>query len=70
MPIPILLAGLGAVAGIVGAGGHLSAKETNKEAQRVLAEAQKLYNEEKASLERAQRQVRSSHLRPPVLFPW
>lgn len=34
MPIPFLLAGLGVAAGVIGAGGHLSAKETNERAER------------------------------------
>lgn len=48
MPIPFLL-GLGAViAGAAGVGGHLSAKETNEQAQRVSRDAQNLYNNAKA----------------------
>lgn len=54
MPIPFLLAGLGVVAGVIGAGGHLSAKETNEKAQRRSEEAQELYNSAKRDLERAQ----------------
>lgn len=54
MPIPFLLAGLGVAAGVIGAGGHLSAKETNEEAKRVSEDAQELYNNAKESLERAQ----------------
>lgn len=54
MPIPFLLAGLGIAAGVIGAGGHLSAKETNEKAQRVSENAQELYNNAKYSLERAQ----------------
>lgn len=54
MPIPFLLAGLGVAAGIIGAGGHLSAKETNERAQRISEDAQELYNSAKASLEVAQ----------------
>lgn len=54
MPIPFLLAGLGIAAGVIGAGGHLSAKETNEKAQRVSENAQELYNSAKRSLERAQ----------------
>ena len=34
MPIPFLLAGLGVAAGVIGAGGHLSAKETTKITQK------------------------------------
>lgn len=54
MPIPFLLAGLGVAAGVIGAGGHLSAKETNEQAQRVSQEAQDLYNDAKHALELAQ----------------
>lgn len=54
MPIPFLLAGLGVAAGIIGAGGHLSAKETNERAQRISEDAQELYNSAKRSLEVAQ----------------
>ncbi len=54
MPIPFLLAGLGVAAGVIGAGGHLSAKETNERAQRLSEEAQDLYNSAKYSLEVAQ----------------
>ncbi|GLB30039.1 hypothetical protein LAD12857_19620 [Lacrimispora amygdalina] len=54
MPIPFLLAGLGVAAGIIGAGGHLSAKETNEKAQRISEDAQDLYNNSKMSLEGAQ----------------
>jgi hypothetical protein len=54
MPIPFLLAGLGVAAGVFGAGGHLSAKETNEKAQRISREAQEMYNEEKQRLASAQ----------------
>lgn len=54
MPIPFLLAGLGVAAGIIGAGGHLSAKETNEKAQQISEDAQIIYNREKNSLEKAQ----------------
>lgn len=57
MPIPLILAGLGAAAGIIGAGGHLSAKETNEKAQRVSQDAKTLYNNAKQSLEQAQAQT-------------
>ena len=32
MPLPFLLGAIGVAAGVVGVGGHLSAKETNEEA--------------------------------------
>lgn len=54
MPIPFLLAGLGVAAGVIGAGGHLSAKETNDRAQRISKNAQEIYNNAKHSLEAAQ----------------
>ena len=54
MPIPFLLAGLGVAAGVIGAGGHLSAKEINEKARCVSEDAQELYNNAKISLERAQ----------------
>ena len=54
MPIPFLLAGLGVAAGVLGAGGHLSAKETNEKAQRISREAQEMYDEEKQRLVNAQ----------------
>ena len=49
MPIPFLLAGLGVAAGVIGVGGHLSAKETNERAQRISEDAQELYNNAKHS---------------------
>lgn len=54
MPIPFLLAGLGVAAGVIGAGGHISAKETNEKAQRTCEDARELYDEAKHSLEIAQ----------------
>ncbi len=60
MPIPFLLAGLGVAAGVIGAGGHLSAKETNERAQRISENAQELYNSAKQSLEEAQKQTEKS----------
>lgn len=63
MPIPFLLAGLGAAAGILGVGGHLSAQETNEKAQRLSEDAQELYDNAKASLGRAQSRTEASLLR-------
>lgn len=54
MPVPILLAGLGVGAALLGAGGHLSAKETNERAQSLSEDARELYNNAKSSLEKAQ----------------
>ncbi|GAA0790203.1 hypothetical protein [Hathewaya limosa] len=63
MPIPFLLAGLGIAAGVLGAGGHLSAKETNEKAQRVSQDAQDLYNNAKYSLEQAQNKTEKALLK-------
>ncbi|MDD6402359.1 MAG: NINE protein [Lachnospiraceae bacterium] len=63
MPIPFLLAGLGVAAGVIGASGHISAKETNEKAQRISEDAQDLYNRSKASLEEAQSNTESALLR-------
>ena len=60
MPIPFLLAGLGVAAGVLGAGGHLSAKETNERAQRVAEDAQELYNDAKRSLETSRKKTEDS----------
>lgn len=62
MPVPFLL-GLGAViAGAAGVGGHINAKETNEQAQRVSDDAQRLYNNAKASLATAQNKTEQSLL--------
>ena len=63
MPIPLLLAGLGAAAGLIGIGGHLSAKETNEKAQRIASDAKDLYNSSKTSLERAQNNTEKALLK-------
>ena len=63
MPIPFLLAGLGVAAGIIGASGHISAKETNEKAQRISEDAQDIYNSAKVSLEEAQNNTESSLLK-------
>ncbi len=52
MPIPFLVAGI--VAGVIGAGGHLSAKANNEKAQSISRDAQQMYNSQKHSLEVAQ----------------
>lgn len=57
MPIPFLLAGLGVAAGVLGASGHLSAKETNERAQRISQDAQELYDNAKRSLKVAQEET-------------
>lgn len=63
MPIPILLAGLGAVAGIVGASGHLSARETNEKAEQIAKKAELIYNDAKYSLEQEQNRTEKSLLK-------
>lgn len=58
MPIPLIIAGVAAaVTGVIGAGAHISAKETNEKAQRRLEEAQELYEDAKESLEEAQNET-------------
>ncbi len=52
MPIPFLISGLGAaITTGLGVGGHLSAKKTNEEAQKIAEEAKELYDNAKYSLE-------------------
>ncbi|MBR1536619.1 MAG: hypothetical protein IJ630_06760 [Treponema sp.] len=55
MPIPFLIAGLGIAAGAIGAGSHIKAKQTNERANEISADAQRLYNNAKNSLEAAKR---------------
>lgn len=62
MPIPFLLAGLGLAAGAIGVGGHMSAKETNEQAQSLAQSAQDLYNDSKESLEKAQQETEKALL--------
>lgn len=57
MPIPFIIAGVAAAAGIAGIGGHISAKETNEKAEAISQEAQKLYNDAKESLEQEQKKT-------------
>ena len=54
MPIPFLLAGAAVFAGVLGAGGHLSASETNEKAQLRAKRAELLYNTQKNELEQEQ----------------
>lgn len=61
MPIPLVVAGI--AAGVIGAGGHLSAKETNERAQRRSEAAQELYNSAKKSLEHAQNRTEQTLLK-------
>lgn len=53
MPIPFLVAGA-AIAGIIGAGSHLSAKDTNERARKVSEDAKEIYDKAKYSLQQAQ----------------
>lgn len=57
MPLPLLL-GLGVAA--IGIGGHLSAKETNEKAQKLVDEAKGIYDSAKESLEREQARTESA----------
>lgn len=54
MPLPFLVLGLGSVAGALGVGGHLNAKDTNEKARRISQDIQALYDGAKYSLEAAQ----------------
>lgn len=53
MPIPFLVAGAVA-AGVLGIGGHMSAKETNERAESISRDAKRMYDDAKESLETAQ----------------
>ena len=44
MPLPLIIAGL---TGAIGVGAHVTAQETNEQAQNIYREAEKLYNESK-----------------------
>lgn len=63
MPIPLIVAGLSAIAGIIGIGEHMSAKEKNEKAQIVVADAQDLYNYSKYSLEKEKSNTENALLR-------
>lgn len=60
MPIPLILAGLGAVAAVAGIGGHMEAKETNEKANKISRDAKKIYDDAKNSLEKAQNNAKNS----------
>lgn len=60
MAIPLIIAG---AAGLLGLGGHLSAKETNEMAQRISEEAKEIYDNAKASLESEQKVTEQSLLK-------
>ena len=59
MPIPVLI-GAALVGGVIGAGGHISAREKNERAQRISEEAQRMYNEAKGSFELAKSRAEES----------
>lgn len=63
MPIPFLLAGLAVGVGVLGVGGHISAKDTNERAERLSEDAQDLYNSAKHSLEREQNNTEKALLK-------
>ena len=63
MPIPFLVAGLAVAAGVIGAGGHISASETNEKAQRRTKAAQDLYNSAKNNLEQTQSKTETALLK-------
>lgn len=62
MPIPFLVAGLAVATGVIGAGGHISASETNEKAQRRTKEARDLYNSAKNKLELVQNKTETALL--------
>ena len=53
MPIPILLAGVGVAAGLLGVGGHMCAKEDNEEAQEIIRKSQEKYEKAQSELDKA-----------------
>ena len=59
MPIPFIVALLGAAAGI---GGHMSAKETNEKADIIFKEAKRIYDEEKLIFEQAKETTQNAIL--------
>ena len=59
MPLPLIIAG---VAGVLGAGGHLIAKQTNEDAERVSRKAQRIYDDAKSSLESSRNEMEESLL--------
>lgn len=60
MPLPFLLAGL--AVGVLGAGAHMSATDTNKTAQRRSAEAVNLYKNAKRSFDKTQNETEKALL--------
>ena len=59
MPIPFIVALLGAAAGI---GGHMSAKETNEKADIIFKEAKRIYDEEKLIFDQAKEKTQNALL--------
>lgn len=62
MPLPFLVAGIAVAAGAIGAGGHLSAKKTNEEAQQISADAKRMYDNAKLSLETSKQKTEEALL--------
>ena len=62
MPIPFLVAGAVA-AGVLGIGGHMSAKETNERAESISRDAKRMYDDAKESLETAQENTEGALLK-------
>ena len=62
MPIPFLVAGAVA-AGVLGIGGHISAKETNERAESISRDAKRMYDDAKESLETAQENTEGALLK-------
>lgn len=63
MPIPFFLVAAGLAAGAIGAGGHISAKETNEKAERIAQDARRMYNGAKSSLEKSQNETEEALLK-------
>ena len=63
MPIPFLLAGAGILAGVVGVGGHIDAKETNEIAQARRDKAKNMYDKEKDIKEKIYQQSMNHFLK-------
>lgn len=60
MPIPFIIAGVAVATGIIGAGAHMSAKETNEKAQRRYEEAKELYDSTKEKLDESKAKAEKS----------
>ena len=62
MPIPLILGGLAVLGTAIGLSAQADAKEVNEKAQRLMNEAQSLYDQSKQSLEEAQKKTEHSLL--------